>query len=170
MYTIKDLNNSIIKLKKLKIALKQTEFYDHGFWNITEAEQETLKNRGHFPIPECGTPSCALGHAAILFPDEFKNINFTDQIKVIIDTQPIMGLSFVLMQYLFLFSVTSERGFKQYCRSIQPNSKLSRKSHGIKETLIRIDKVEEYLRRKLATLIAEKESKAKRRYASMSNV
>lgn len=150
MYTIADLEESIDKIHKLKHFLEKTKYYNHGTW---------------FKDHTCGTPSCALGHAAIFFRDEFINVNFVDHPQVILlAAKKVFKFSISITQYLFYFGVISEKKLSnnRYLSSddYRCDSKLKRMNDSsLETTLKRINIVENYLRRKLATLLAEQESR-----------
>lgn len=146
MYTIEDLEVGITRLQELKILLKKVEYYHHRSW-----------------ARDCGSPSCALGWATTLYPNEIY-ISY-DTIRSYINSRfnaiQVGEITFkitnILSHYLFNSSIPREIKLDNGCITKQFN--LNRKTDNVEETLERIERVQLYLRRRLAMLLAEEESR-----------
>lgn len=142
--TIEGLTDTVHKLKQLRMLLGELEpdEYDHSQY-----------------VYECNSPSCALGWATTIWPenleiqhgDVFLRGTATGNSEA---ASEFFGLSLQLADYIFQFNVQCRFGAKHCCLDREDDD-------SVETTIQRINRLEAYLRRKLAILIAEQETPEK---------
>lgn len=149
MYTIESLSDSVDKISRLRHLLENLppEKYNHQHYRT-----------------RCKAPSCALGWAGTIIPEvnELLDNFYYGNRNILIftnDTSRIFNFSRVFTKYLFAYNYYR----KHKGVYISYFSRVG--DHSLETTLRRIKLVEDYMRRRLATLLAEQEEINRRRIA-----